>query len=303
MILQNKSSTFRTAATFIIGAFFGGSGLAWAGGYYTCASPAVLVGTSSCSDGSIARFHADPVCRLPETLQNHVCVAPTSTCTLPQVLVDNVCVTPTPIPTCIAPQVLQDNVCVTPTVNLSNEADIIFNWAEQDYPQYFPSHETTQISDPWFYRYYQQTNTYVGVNNQDNGVYVLGGTFGPTPLLVNTVANLVKVANVDPSSVFGVWHTSIPGGVWTSPGTYTDWLHISTGVADGDLIIRPDGTYIWNSYGGKSGSWVRGDSVYPVVLIDTVENRQWKVGLDSEHSQGRDIMIWDGRFFYYNGRK
>ncbi|TRW95586.1 hypothetical protein [Candidatus Methylobacter oryzae] len=265
MILQNKNSTFWAVATFVISTFFWGSGSAWAGGYYSCTSPAVLVGTSSCSDGSIAIFNADPVCPLPQTLQNHV--------------------------------------CVTLTTSLSDDAETIFNWAEHDYPQYFSSNETTQISNPWLYRYYQKTNTYAGVNNQDKSVYVLGGVFGPSPVLVNTVANLVKVANADPSALYGVWRTSIPGAVWTSPGTYTDWLHVSTGIAVGDLIIRPDGTYIWNSYGGKSGNWVRGDSDYPVVLIDTVENKQWKVSTDSKHTGGRDIVIWDGRFLYYDGRK
>lgn len=75
---------------------------------------------------------------------------------------------------------------------------------------------------------------------------------------------------------FGVWRTRIPGAVWTSPSGYDgyDWLHVAAGVSVGDLIIRPDGTYVWNSYGGKSGRWERGDSAeWPIVLIDTVENR------------------------------
>lgn len=103
----------------------------------------------------------------------------------------------------------------------------------------------------------------------------------------------------------GVWRTRIPGAVWTSPSGYRDhdWLHVSTGVSAGDLIIRPNGTYVWNSYGGKAGRWVHGDSEYPIVLIDTVENRHWKVGADPKHTGGRDIMVWDGNSIYYDGRK
>ncbi|HWP12843.1 MAG TPA: hypothetical protein VNN06_13540 [Ramlibacter sp.] len=105
---------------------------------------------------------------------------------------------------------------------------------------------------------------------------------------------------------FGVWRTNIPGAVWTSPSGYQgrEWLHVSAGAAAGDLIIKPDGTYVWNSYGGKSGRWISAaDAVYPIVLIDTSENRRWKVGADPKHTGGRDIMIWDGNSFYYNGRK
>lgn len=104
---------------------------------------------------------------------------------------------------------------------------------------------------------------------------------------------------------FGVWRTNIPGAVWTSPSGYRgyDWLHVSAGAAAGDLIIKPDGSYVWNSYGGKSGRWVAGDAEYPIVLIDTSENRRWRVGRDARRTGGRDIIIWDGNSFHYNGRR
>lgn len=108
-----------------------------------------------------------------------------------------------------------------------------------------------------------------------------------------------------PEYYFGVWRTRIPGAVWTSPSGYqgVDWLHVRAGVSAGDLIIRPDGSYVWNSYGGKEGRWVRGDAAFPVVLIDTVENRRWHVGADAKRIGGRDIVVWDGNSFYYDGRK
>lgn len=118
-----------------------------------------------------------------------------------------------------------------------------------------------------------------------------------------------RAAETAPASLddyFGVWRTRIPGAVWTSPSGYRgyDWLHVSAGVSAGDLIIKPNGTYVWASYGGKAGRWTRSDDAgYPIVLIDTVENRQWKVGLDPKHTGGRDIIVWDGGSFYYDGRK
>jgi hypothetical protein len=39
-------------------------------------------------------------------------------------------------------------------------------------------------------------------------------------------------------------------------------------------LIKPDGTDAWNSCGGKSGRWVRDNAAFPVVLINTMENRQ-----------------------------
>jgi hypothetical protein len=112
-------------------------------------------------------------------------------------------------------------------------------------------------------------------------------------------------SNANLNYFFGVWRTNIPGAVWTSPSGYQgrDWLHVSAGAAAGDLIIKPNGTYVWASYGGKSGRWIAGDAEWPIVLIDTSENRKWRVGADAKHTGGRDIMIWDGNSFYYDGRK
>lgn len=135
----------------------------------------------------------------------------------------------------------------------------------------------------------------------------------PQPAVEHRPERQGQASNANPSGAdasspdyfFGVWRTRIPGAVWTSPSGYQgyDWLHVRAGVSAGDLIIKPNGTYVWNSYGGKAGRWVRGDSAYPIVLIDTVENRQWRVGADPKRIGGRDIIVWDGNSFYYDGRK
>lgn len=62
-------------------------------------------------------------------------------------------------------------------------SNTIFNWAEQNYFNYFPNHETvfplnskTILHEPeWIYRYYQASNNYVGVYKND--VYVAGSSF------------------------------------------------------------------------------------------------------------------------------
>jgi hypothetical protein len=111
-------------------------------------------------------------------------------------------------------------------------------------------------------------------------------------------------AGTSPEYFFGVWRTRIPGAVWSSPSGYRgyDWLSVRAAVNVGDLIIRPDGTYVWNSGGGKAGRWERGRGDWPIVLIDTVEKRRWMVSADRMHTGGRDIVVSDGNSSF-DGRR
>ncbi len=76
-----------------------------------------------------------------------------------------------------------------------DDTDKVLNWAESFYPQYFPTHQTTQSVEPWLYRYYPETDVYVGTNTNDNSVYVLGGPWGNTsPKYIDGLSNLQEVA-------------------------------------------------------------------------------------------------------------
>jgi hypothetical protein len=103
----------------------------------------------------------------------------------------------------------------------------------------------------------------------------------------------------------GVWRTRVPGAAWSSPTGYAgyDWQHARTGLHAGDLIIKPDGTFVWNAHGGTSGRWEHGDREYPVVLVDTAENRRWRIAADPRHTGGRDIVVLDGDALSYDGRR
>lgn len=51
----------------------------------------------------------------------------------------------------------------------------LLNWAEKNYPQLFaPKASVNQVQLPYAYRYYKNTNAYVGVSAADNHVYYLG---------------------------------------------------------------------------------------------------------------------------------
>jgi hypothetical protein len=103
--------------------------------------------------------------------------------------------------------------------------------------------------------------------------------------------------------VLGAWTTNAPATSPLSSGASEDAAasgpsedaaaSAETAPASGDLVIRADGTYEWRARGGMSGAWKAGDKDYPVVLLDTVETKEWRVGID----RGK-LVIWDGRIWY-----
>jgi len=85
----------------------------------------------------------------------------------------------------------------------AEDTETLLNWAESTYPQLFPSHQATQSSAPWLYRFYPEAQVYAGVNTSNNGVYVLGGPWGnAAPTYIDSLSNLIaqagggKLANV-----------------------------------------------------------------------------------------------------------
>jgi hypothetical protein len=58
------------------------------------------------------------------------------------------------------------------TSNQVSPSDCLFNWAERNYSELFsPAGAASQTSPPYYYRYYQNTNAYVGISSTDNHVY------------------------------------------------------------------------------------------------------------------------------------
>ncbi len=84
----------------------------------------------------------------------------------------------------------------------------LFDFAEAQFPQYFPSHQATRSSEPFRYRHYPETGVYIGVavtpgmGYQQDGLYVMGGALGSSPSYVGQVGALLDfdkdgVANAD----------------------------------------------------------------------------------------------------------
>jgi len=66
------------------------------------------------------------------------------------------------------------------------DATTLMDWAETAYPQYFPGHQANLESAPYVYRYYPQTQNYLGVAGGD--VYVLGPLSGNVLMRVASLA-------------------------------------------------------------------------------------------------------------------
>ena len=85
--------------------------------------------------------------------------------------------------------------------SVNDRARQLLDFAERNYPQWFPDRLATASSPPFAYRYHPQTGVYLGVVVQGglgftfDGVYVLGGPFGNVPLYVGQVQSFIAPAS------------------------------------------------------------------------------------------------------------
>lgn len=82
-------------------------------------------------------------------------------------------------------------------VPLANAATQLLDFGERQYPQLFPGPAANQVFGPFIYRHYPSTGHYLGVVVQSdarytlNGVYVMGGGFGPEPRAVGRLTDYI----------------------------------------------------------------------------------------------------------------
>jgi alpha-tubulin suppressor-like RCC1 family protein len=79
------------------------------------------------------------------------------------------------------------------------QASQLFDFAEANFPQYFPSHRPDMDAPGWRYRHYPETGTYLIV--ADGRVYVLGGPLGPDVTYVGLAQDIL---NPPPNAVAAV---------------------------------------------------------------------------------------------------
>ena len=86
------------------------------------------------------------------------------------------------------------SILLTYTLQVSasalNDSNILFDWAEKNYPQNFsPSGIPTESIGTYLARYYPITNTYIGILGND--VYVLGKVFGDGIIRVGSISDFI----------------------------------------------------------------------------------------------------------------
>jgi hypothetical protein len=139
--------------------------------------------------------------------------------------------------------------------------DALFDWAEIHFPQYFPSHRVTQTWDPYVYRFYPETSTYVAVNG-GSLVQVLGPAFGGGIVTVGTIDKYtcdVLPQSCTPVANAGVGQTVVAGSVVS--------LNASGSVDPNSLPL----SYQWtlaSKPAGSSASLSNPVNVTPVFTAD-----------------------------------
>ncbi len=97
----------------------------------------------------------------------------------------------------------------------AGDTETLLNWAEKTYPQFFPSHRTTQSIEPWLFRHYPEAGIYAGVNKHENNAYVMGGPWGDQPTLIDTLPNIINhIANTGGNGGISACNTAnVPAGL------------------------------------------------------------------------------------------
>lgn len=111
----------------------------------------------------------------------------------------------------------------------ASAADQLLNFAEGRFPAFFPQRQPTQVLAPFLYRHYPATGIYLGVvvtaglGYTLNGVYVMGGSFGPSPLYVGLLTDFIQPVSGQAISI--------------SPG----WEHTLAARSDGAVLVLGNG--------------------------------------------------------------
>jgi endoglucanase len=93
----------------------------------------------------------------------------------------------------VEPSLAVSNACVT-ELSPHSQVDCLFNWAERTYTALFAPASNSISVAPWRYRYYSQTDTYLGTSSADNHLYYLGPSSGNALLDVGNLSTWLATA-------------------------------------------------------------------------------------------------------------
>ena len=136
--------------------------------------------------------------------------------------------------TCALVLLVDTNLALSDT---ASDTETLLNWAEKTFPEFFPSNQATQNIEPFLFRHYPATDIYVGVNQNDNGVYGLGGIWGNNPTLIDNLPNLLgQIANSGGNGDIAACDTTnTPAGI-----AYSQSGNIISVTSNGQCVSVPD---------------------------------------------------------------
>lgn len=153
---------------------------------------------------------------------------------------------------------------------LTNEA--LFSWAEQRYSRYFGGVGVGGFADPFTYRYYADTQTYLGIAHGE--VYVLGPVSGNLVLPVGSMSSFACQVHPADCDVAGDSSTTFSFAVGNSVGGIID----TAGDADWHAIFLAAGqSYVFDLEGVATGQGTIGD---PLLRLFNGSGQQ--VGSDDD---------------------
>lgn len=108
------------------------------------------------------------------------------------------------------------------------DATSFLNWAESAYPNYFPPPQSNKTLEVWTYRYYPQTDIYLGTNTSGDVLGLVGtggGAYNAVPLgkiadfACSVYPSDCETTNVAPIANAGVAQNVVVGNVVTLDGS------------------------------------------------------------------------------------
>lgn len=151
-------------------------------------------------------------------------------------------------------------------------ATALLNWAEQAYPQYFPSREPNLRYENYTYRYYAGSGNYAGVAGSD--VYVWGPVSGnaPQPLKVGTLADFACAVTPAPCG-WKSTHRVTVAGLTREFIVYQPYAAQAAAPGSAPAVLMLHGTTgTGDEFYGRSGWREKADTtgliaVFPTALV------------------------------------
>jgi len=138
------------------------------------------------------------------------------------------------------------------TLSFNSEANKLFNWLEEIFPEVLsPTH--TQYAAGWCFRHYPYPGIYTGVVCKDGGQFPFGYVYALVGIDVYEFGHISQYSDQfnnqsndssDNPSLIGTWHLSTVNGQPVIPGVFLIWtITESTVTATSDLDCIEVGTY------------------------------------------------------------